>query len=86
VERWRNQYPDVGIEVVRARGGIAEFLAHNRDDLARRYPAADRTPDDPRVLPLAVLGAGDLGELMTIIGPHDHAVREHAQCSVLVAR
>jgi hypothetical protein len=23
--------------------------------------------------------------LMTIIGPHDHALRGHAECSVLVA-
>ena len=85
LERWRQQYPDVRIDVFSTRGGVAEFLADNRDDLSRRYPATTRTLGDPGVLPLAVLGASDVSELMTIIGPQDHALCGHAECSVLIA-
>jgi hypothetical protein len=36
--------------------------------------------------PLAVLGSADAGELARMVGPHDHAVRDHPRCSVLIAR
>jgi nucleotide-binding universal stress UspA family protein len=86
IQRWRQQYPDVRIDVVSASAGLAEFLADNRSDLAQRYASTDRTHDAGHVQPLAVLASSDVAEVMRIVGPHDHPILKHAQCSVLVAR
>jgi nucleotide-binding universal stress UspA family protein len=86
IETWRQQYPDVHIDVFGARAGLADFLAHNRDELARRYAPAPGALSEGHVHPLAVLDDRDAHEVARIVGPHDHALRKHAQCSVLVAR
>lgn len=82
VERWRAQYPDLTIDVFEATGGLAEFLADNRDELSRRYA----TTVAAHVLPLAVLASHDVADMKRIVGPHDDVLHRHAQCSVLVAR
>lgn len=84
VDGWRQRYPDVVVDVIEAGGGLAEFLTDNRDELDRRYPTA--VADRPVVSPSAVLGSAEVAEAARIVGPHDHALREHAMCSVLVAR
>ncbi|MCP9270984.1 universal stress protein [Mycolicibacterium arenosum] len=84
VDGWRQHYPDVDVDVIEARGALAEFLADNRDELDRRYPRTVAL--GPVVSPSAVLGSADVAEAARIVGPHDHALREHAMCSVLVAR
>jgi nucleotide-binding universal stress UspA family protein len=43
-----------------------------------------KTIDD--LVPLAVVGVADAGELAQIVGPHDHPVFPHAQSSVLIVR
>jgi len=43
-----------------------------------------KTIDD--LIPLAVVGAADAGELAQIVGPQDHPVFPHAQSSVLIVR
>lgn len=86
IATWRQQYPDVHIDVFSARDGLADFLADNRDELARRYASATGAHGEGHVHPLAVVDDGDANEVARIVGPHDHALRKHAQCSVLVAR
>jgi len=86
VEGWRQRYPDVAIDVVGAHGGFPEYLAEQRDELSRRYAsAADATGKD-HAHPLAVLDSADASQVPEIVGPHDHPLRDHARCSVLVAR
>ena len=84
LERWRQQYPDVRIDVLARAVGSPSFSPTTETTcpagtLPRRAHAGD-----PGVLPLAVLGASDVSELMTIIGPQDHALCGHAECSVLI--
>jgi hypothetical protein len=43
-----------------------------------------KTIDD--LVPMAVVGAADAGELAQIVGPQDHPVFRHAQSSVLIVR
>jgi nucleotide-binding universal stress UspA family protein len=43
-----------------------------------------RTIDD--LVPMAVIGAADAGELAQIVGAHDHPVFRYAQSSVLIVR
>jgi hypothetical protein len=43
-----------------------------------------KTVDD--LVPMAVVGAADAGELAQIVGAHDHPVFRHAQSSVLIVR
>ncbi len=43
-----------------------------------------KTIDD--LVPMAVVGAADAGDLARIVGPHDHPVFPHAQSSVLIVR
>jgi nucleotide-binding universal stress UspA family protein len=43
-----------------------------------------KTIDD--LVPMAVVGAADAGELARIVGPQDHPIFRHAQSSVLIVR
>lgn len=54
--------------------------AATRDDIADFLAVANRTID------LAVIGGGDADQVASLIGPHDHPIIGHAECSVLVAR
>lgn len=83
---WQQSYPDVPIDVLEAPSDLADFLATNRDDLDRRFRTDRSAAPDNGFAPLAVLAAHDAHEMPSIIGPHDHPLRGHAYCSVLVAR
>lgn len=85
VARWRSLCPDVTVDVFTTRDGLAEFLTDNREDLSVRY-AVPNEDADVRAAPVAVIGHNDVADIPRIVGPHDHAMREHPQCSVLVAR
>lgn len=85
VDHWRERYPDVDVDVIESRGGLAEFLADNRDELSRRYPSVSH-PGGAVAAPSAVVAGTDVADVARIVGPHDHPLREHATCSVLVAR
>jgi len=56
------------------------YGAATRDDIANFLAATNRT------IHLAVIGGGDADHVANLIGPHDHPVIGHAECSVLVAR
>lgn len=43
-----------------------------------------KSSDD--LVPLAVIGGADAGQLAQIVGPHDHPVFRHAESSVLIVR
>lgn len=80
VEDVRRRYPELRIDVIGARAGLAEFLAENRHDLARRYAWPRSAVGHPH--PVAVVD--DVDHVLTLVGPADHAVRAHAFCSVVV--
>lgn len=56
------------------------YGAVTRDDIANFLAAANRT------IHLAVIGGGDADQVANLIGPHDHPIIGHVECSVLVAR
>ena len=70
VEVWKERYPDVHFYSVATRGGVARFLAENRDESVQ----------------LAVVGSTDAYQSRQIIGPHRHAKSRHGECSVLLVR
>jgi nucleotide-binding universal stress UspA family protein len=87
VRRWRRRNPDVRFDTFTGRGDLAEFLADNRDDLIRQYPKPPSAGGNDRTgCPLAIVGDVDAAQLASMVGPHDRALRRHAQCSVVVAR
>ncbi len=56
------------------------------------YPVAaggsvtDFLKDIDDLVPLAVIGGSDAGQLAQIVGPHDHPVFRHAEASALIVR
>lgn len=70
VDRWRKLYPDVDIHPLATESGVGHFLA------AHQGEAVD----------LAVIASSDVDEVVQIIGPHEHPLFDHAECSVLVVR
>ncbi|MET0993942.1 MAG: universal stress protein, partial [Mycobacterium sp.] len=68
VETWQQRYPDVRVYPVATRDGVARFLAANKE----------------RPVQLAVVGGADAGQIARIIGPHNHPLIQHGECSVLV--
>lgn len=86
LERWRERYPDVVLDVVEAESSLADFLADQHDDLRVRYPIPAAGQGDSSLRPLAVLESADVHDVPRIVGPHDHAVLRHGYCSVLVVR
>lgn len=86
VEQYRSRHPDVRIEVAETRGSLADFLVASRGEITRRYSTPTDLERPVAMHPLAVLGSADAGELARMVGPHDHAVRDHPRCSVLIAR
>lgn len=86
VEQCRSRHPDVRIDVAETRGSLADFLVSSRRDLTRRYSTPADLERPMPIHPLAVVGSADAGELARIVGPHDHAVRDHPRCSVLISR
>lgn len=87
VRRWRRHNRDVRIDTTTGRGDLADFLADNRDHLIRQYPNRPAAGEnDPTGWPLAIVGDVDAARLASMVGPHDRALRKHAQCSVVVAR
>lgn len=83
--QWRSLCPDVTIDVFTTDDGLVRFLTENREDLSVQY-AVPNEIGDVRSAPMAVIGEADVADVARIVGPHDHAMREHPQCSVLVAR
>jgi len=86
LEEWVRRYPDVVIDVMEAQSSLADFLADHHDDLRARYQSEGGETADPWARPLAVLDAAEVRDVARIVGPHDHALLQHAYCSVLVAR
>jgi hypothetical protein len=70
VEVWKQRYPDVHVHPVATHGGVARFLAENKDESVQ----------------LAVVGSADAYQPRQIIGPHRHATSRHGQCSALLVR
>lgn len=64
----------------KAHPEVEIYGAATSDDIADFLAAANRTID------LAVIGGGDADQVANLIGPHDHPMIGHAECSVLVAR
>lgn len=86
LQRWRERYPDVVLDVCEAESNLADFLADQHDDLRLRYATPEAGQDDSSLRPLAVLESADVHHVPRIVGPHDHAVLRHGYCSVLVTR
>ncbi len=53
---------------------------------ASRDGIADFLSSTNRTIELAVIGANHADQVANLIGPHDHPIIGHAECSVLVAR
>jgi nucleotide-binding universal stress UspA family protein len=69
-----------GLDVRRAHPAVRVESATTPDGVGRFLAGFDGP------VQLAVLGARDIDELMSIIGPHGHGILPHARCSVLVVR
>jgi nucleotide-binding universal stress UspA family protein len=70
VNAWKQLFPDVHVNPVVSRAGIAQFLSENKDESVQ----------------LAVVGSADAAQVTQIIGPHAHPLTGHGECSVLVVR
>lgn len=63
-----------------AHPNVDIYACSTRDDIVDFLAASNRT------IELAVIGGADADQVANLIGPRDHPVIGHAECSVLVAR
>lgn len=70
MESWRQRYPDVRIYPVTTRSGLVQFL---NDDVYDE-------------IGMVVVGPDEAKRVAKIVGPHDHPILGHPECSVLVVR
>lgn len=84
---WRETYRRPGTDLEQRvqswRASHPDIDIHacaTRDDIADFLASSNRT------IALAVIAGSDSGHVANLIGPHDHPIIGHAECSVLVAR
>lgn len=70
MDSWRQRYPDVRVYPVTTRSGLVQFLD-------------DGVYED---IGMVVVGPDEAKRVAQIVGPHDHPILGHPECSVLVVR